>query len=70
MQSFVFMAAFVVVILTSLGFILMAKDRAEADNRYFAVHDELTGGNYVWGPRNFVGLDPANPAHIFTIHAH
>lgn len=43
MQSFVFMAAFVVVILTSLGFILMAKDRAEADNRYFAVHDELTG---------------------------
>lgn len=43
MQSFVFMAAFVVVILTSLGFILMAKDRADADNRYFAVHDELTG---------------------------
>ena len=36
----------------------------------FGVHDELTGGNYVWGPRNFVGLDPANPAHIFTIHAH
>lgn len=43
MQSFVFMAAFVVVILTSLGFILMTKDRADADNRYFAVHDELTG---------------------------
>lgn len=43
MQSFVFMAAFVVVILASLGFILMAKDRADADNRYFAVHDELTG---------------------------
>lgn len=36
----------------------------------FGVHDELTGGNYVWGPRNFVGLDPANPAHIFTVHAH
>jgi diguanylate cyclase (GGDEF)-like protein len=43
MQSFVFMAAFVVVILTSLGFILMTKDRADADNRYFAAHDELTG---------------------------
>ncbi|GGH65047.1 hypothetical protein GCM10010975_32440 [Comamonas phosphati] len=43
MQSFVFMAAFVVVILASLGFILMTKDRADADNRYFAAHDELTG---------------------------
>lgn len=43
LQSFTFMAAFVVVILASLGFILMAKDRADADNRYFAVHDELTG---------------------------
>lgn len=43
MQSITFMAAFVVVILTSLGFILMAKDRSDADNRYFATHDVLTG---------------------------
>ena len=43
MQSLTFMAAFVVVILASLGFILMAKDRADADNRYFAAHDALTG---------------------------
>ncbi|HQQ70178.1 MAG TPA: GGDEF domain-containing protein [Alicycliphilus sp.] len=43
MQSVTFMAAFLVVILASLGFILMTKDRADADNRYFATHDELTG---------------------------
>jgi len=43
LQSLTFMAAFVVVILSSLGFILMAKDRADADNRYFAAHDGLTG---------------------------
>lgn len=35
----------------------------------YGVHDELTGGTYVWGPRNFVGLTPGNPAHIFTVHA-
>ena len=43
MQSITFMAAFVVVILSSLGFILMGKDRSDADNRYFAAHDALTG---------------------------
>lgn len=43
MQSLVFLSAFVVVILASLGFILMTKDRADADNRYFAAHDPLTG---------------------------
>ena len=43
MQSFTFMAAFVVVVLASLGFILMTKDRADADNHYFAMHDALTG---------------------------
>lgn len=43
MQSCTFMAAFVVVILASLGFILMTKDRTDADNRYFAAHDVLTG---------------------------
>jgi diguanylate cyclase (GGDEF)-like protein len=42
-QSFTFMVVFIVVILTSLGFILMDKDRADADNRHFATHDELTG---------------------------
>ena len=42
-QSLTFMAAFVVVILASLGFILMAKDRADASNRYFATRDSLTG---------------------------
>ncbi len=43
MQSVVFMAAFMVVILASLGFILMTKDRADAANRHFAAHDALTG---------------------------
>lgn len=43
MQSVTFMAAFVVVVLASLGFILMAKERSDADNRYFASHDALTG---------------------------
>ncbi|MBS0392873.1 MAG: GGDEF domain-containing protein [Proteobacteria bacterium] len=43
LQSLTFIAAFVVVILASLGFILMAKDRADAENRYFASHDGLTG---------------------------
>ena len=43
MQTFTFMAAFVVVIFSSLGFIFMTKDRADADNRYFAAHDALTG---------------------------
>lgn len=43
MQSVTFLAAFVVVMLASLGFILMTKDRTEADNRYFAAHDALTG---------------------------
>jgi len=42
-QSLTFMAAFVVVILASLGFILMAKDRADASNHYFATRDSLTG---------------------------
>jgi diguanylate cyclase (GGDEF)-like protein len=42
-QSLTFMAAFVVVILASLGFILMAKDRADANNHYFATRDALTG---------------------------
>ncbi|MBS0294611.1 MAG: GGDEF domain-containing protein [Proteobacteria bacterium] len=43
LQSLTFIAAFVVVILSSLGFILMTKDRADADNRYYAAHDGLTG---------------------------
>ncbi|MFT3720004.1 GGDEF domain-containing protein [Pseudorhodoferax sp.] len=43
LQSFTFMATFVVIILSSLGFILMAKDRADAANRYLATHDGLTG---------------------------
>ncbi len=34
------------------------------------VHDDLTHSNYVWGKHNYVRLDPANPAHIFSIHAH
>lgn len=35
----------------------------------FGVHDELTGANYVWSERNYVALDPARPAHIFSVHA-
>ena len=34
----------------------------------YGVHDELGGANYVWGASNYVGLDPANPAHIFSVH--
>ena len=42
-QSITLLSAFVVVLLASLGFILMAKDRADAANRHLARHDELTG---------------------------
>ncbi len=35
---------------------------------HFAVHDEVTGADYVWGRRNYVRLDPqVEPAHIFTL---
>ena len=35
---------------------------------HFAVHDEVTGTDYVWGRRNYVRLDPqVEPAHIFTL---
>lgn len=43
MQSVVYIAAFVVVIFVSLGFVLMTKDRADAQNAYLAWHDSLTG---------------------------
>jgi starch synthase (maltosyl-transferring) len=37
-------------------------------NREFIVTDELTGESYLWGPANYVRLDPATrPAHIFTV---
>jgi len=42
-QSMTFLAAFVVVQLASLGFILMTKDRAEAINHDLANNDMLTG---------------------------
>ena len=42
-QSITFLSAFVVVLLASLGFILMTKDRADATNRHLALHDDLTG---------------------------
>ncbi len=42
-QSVVFVMAFVTVILSSLGFILMTKDRADAANLRLATHDPLTG---------------------------
>jgi len=43
LQAVSFVAAFVVVILASLGFILMAKDRSDAAHRHLAAHDALTG---------------------------
>ena len=43
MQSVVFVMAFITIILASLGFILMAKDRADAANRLLAAQDALTG---------------------------
>lgn len=39
----VFLSAFVVIILTAVGFILMTKDRADAFNLHIAAHDPLTG---------------------------
>ncbi|HSN43261.1 MAG TPA: alpha-1,4-glucan--maltose-1-phosphate maltosyltransferase [Propionibacteriaceae bacterium] len=33
----------------------------------FKVRDELTGGVYSWGGRNFARLSPGAPAHILTI---
>jgi len=38
------------------------------EDAVFGVHDELTGQNFVWGQRNFVQLDPINPAHILNVH--
>ena len=34
----------------------------------FTVYDELTGARYDWGQYNVVGLDPNQPAHVFTVH--
>ena len=31
------------------------------------MHDMVTGAEYRWGPRNYVRLEPSNPAHIFTV---
>jgi starch synthase (maltosyl-transferring) len=31
------------------------------------VTDELTGQSFRWGLANYVRLDPAFPAHIFTV---
>ena len=42
-QSITFLSAFIVVLLASLGFILMTKDRAEAINHELANNDLLTG---------------------------
>jgi starch synthase (maltosyl-transferring) len=37
-------------------------------DRRFIVTDELTGESYLWGPANYVRLDPQiRPAHIFTV---
>ena len=44
-------------------------DRALPLGNYelIGVHDELSGRNFVWGRKNFVALDPANPAHILVV---
>jgi starch synthase (maltosyl-transferring) len=34
----------------------------------FIVYDELSGTRYDWGQYNVVGLDPNQPAHVFTVH--
>jgi starch synthase (maltosyl-transferring) len=37
-------------------------------DREFIVTDELTGESYLWGPANYIRLDPeTRPAHIFTV---
>jgi starch synthase (maltosyl-transferring) len=36
-------------------------------DRGFTVTDELTGESFQWGNANYVRLDPARPAHIFTV---
>ncbi|MFI6759979.1 alpha-1,4-glucan--maltose-1-phosphate maltosyltransferase [Micromonospora sp. NPDC050417] len=33
----------------------------------FTVYDELSGARYEWGQHNVVGLDPHQPAHVFTV---
>ncbi|GAA2184458.1 alpha-1,4-glucan--maltose-1-phosphate maltosyltransferase [Brooklawnia cerclae] len=45
------------------------EDLGLAADDMLGVHDELNGGNHVWGARNYVRLDPASPAHIFTANA-
>jgi starch synthase (maltosyl-transferring) len=34
----------------------------------FLVSDAFTGATYVWSDRNYVRLDPAEPAHLLTMH--
>ncbi|NNG18969.1 alpha-1,4-glucan--maltose-1-phosphate maltosyltransferase [Naumannella sp. ID2617S] len=31
------------------------------------VHDAITGQHFRWGPRNYVRLTPANPAHVLVV---
>ncbi|TIC79745.1 alpha-1,4-glucan--maltose-1-phosphate maltosyltransferase [Nocardioides sp. GY 10113] len=34
----------------------------------FAVHDELSGADWTWGPHNYVQLDPhGEPAHVLSV---
>ncbi len=42
-HTLTFMAAFVVLLVTSMGFVFMGKDRADGINRRLAAQDELTG---------------------------
>ena len=42
-QTLTFMVAFIALLVTSMGFLFMGKDRADAVNRRLAAQDELTG---------------------------
>ena len=43
LQTFTFMATFAVVLVSSMGFVFMARDRADENNRILAAVDPLTG---------------------------
>ena len=42
-QTLTFMSTFAVVLIASMGFVFMARDRADEDNRRLAAVDSLTG---------------------------
>lgn len=65
-QAAIFGLAFITIILSSLGFILLTKDRADAINRRLAASDELTG---VAGRRTLLQVLARDMAQAVRAHS-